>query len=99
MSFYRLLLRSLRRPSTPPTLSLSSLPLYNPNPNIPPHLTTAPTHTFSFSSAQEAAGERQCRIEPPLNALHRDSLPLLPRDPNAPCLNLHNCVQSLIVGG
>ncbi|KAM0978377.1 hypothetical protein FF1_014361 [Malus domestica] len=92
MSFYRLLLRSLRRPSTPPTLSLSSLPLYNPNPNIPPHLTTAPTHTFSFSSAQEAAGERQCRIEPPLNALHRDSLPLLPRDPNAPCLNLHNCV-------
>ncbi|KAB2608259.1 pentatricopeptide repeat-containing protein [Pyrus ussuriensis x Pyrus communis] len=99
MSFYRQLLRSLRRPSTPPTLSLFSLPLYNPNPNIPPHLTPAPTRTFSFSSAEEAASEHQRRIEPPLNALRRDSLPPLPRDPNAPRLNLHNRVQSLIHAG
>ncbi|KAB2628357.1 pentatricopeptide repeat-containing protein [Pyrus ussuriensis x Pyrus communis] len=119
MSFYRLLLRSLRRPSTPTTLpltqSLTSLHLHSSNPNIPLHLTT-PTRTFAFSSAEEAAAERRrrkrrLRIEPPLNALRRDSRPPPPRDPNAPRLpdttsalvgprlNLHNRVQSLIRAG
>lgn len=111
MSFYRLLLlRSLRRPSTTTSQTLTPLHLLLQ--------TNQPTRRgFAFSSAEEAAAERRrrkrrLRIEPPLHALRRDpSQPPPQRDPNAPRLpdstsalvgprlNLHNRVQSLIRAG
>ncbi|XP_030494220.2 pentatricopeptide repeat-containing protein At1g10270 [Cannabis sativa] len=111
MSLYRLLLRSLRRPSSAATPTLSSL-LHQPT----PHSLLTPRRSFAFSSAEEAAAERRrrkrrLRIEPPLHALRRDPHPPTPRDPNAPRLpdstsalvgprlNLHNRVQSLIRAG
>ena len=109
MSLYRLLLRSLRRPSTTTSQTLTPLLLLQTN---------QPTRRgFAFSSAEEAAAERRrrkrrLRIEPPLHALRRDpSQPPPQRDPNAPRLpdstsalvgprlNLHNRVQSLIRAG
>ncbi|GKV31614.1 hypothetical protein SLEP1_g40290 [Rubroshorea leprosula] len=109
MSLYRLLLRSVRRPSTS-TQPLSHFLRLTQNPVQNPHL----CRSFAFTSAEEAAAERRrrkrrLRIEPPLHAL-RPSVNHSPphRDPNAPRLpdstsqlvgprlNLHNRVQSLI---
>ncbi|KAH7520981.1 hypothetical protein FEM48_Zijuj08G0203200 [Ziziphus jujuba var. spinosa] len=97
MSVYRLLLRSLRSPSssssqqtlTPSLTALLLHTLQNPNPN--PHHALLPRRSFAFSSAEEAAAERRrrkrrLRIEPPLHALRRDPHPPPPRDPNAPRL-------------
>jgi hypothetical protein len=91
MSLYRILLRSLRRPSTTTTTSSQTLTplllLHNQNQT---HQTTR--RGFAFSSAEEAAAERRrrkrrLRIEPPLHALRRDpSQPPPQRDPNAPRL-------------
>ncbi|GJZ85865.1 pentatricopeptide repeat-containing protein [Tanacetum coccineum] len=100
MSLTRLLLRSLRRPTTIPTITTTLQTL-----------TLTQTRTFAFSSAEEAAAERRrrkrkLRIEPPLHALQRDpNAPRPKRDPNqpdttsalvGPRLSLHNRVQSLI---
>ncbi|KAI3509293.1 hypothetical protein L1887_24465 [Cichorium endivia] len=94
MTVARLILRSLRRPTslratttTAAALNLQSLSLQSPttNPNF-----LIPVRTFAFSSAEEAAAERRrrkrrLRIEPPLHALQRDpNAPRPRRDPNQP---------------
>ncbi|KAK1440397.1 hypothetical protein QVD17_06222 [Tagetes erecta] len=92
MTLTRLLLRSLRRPttttvSTAVAFNFKSLspPSQTPNPNF-----LIPIRSFAFSSAEEAAAERRrrkrrLRIEPPLHALQRDpNAPRPRRDPNQP---------------
>ncbi|KAL7591038.1 hypothetical protein Lser_V15G34066 [Lactuca serriola] len=93
MTVARLILRSLRRPTSIRTttaaaaFNLQSLSLHSPttNPNF-----LIPVRTFAFTSAEEAAAERRrrkrrLRIEPPLHALQRDpNAPRPRRDPNQP---------------
>ncbi|XP_057977367.1 pentatricopeptide repeat-containing protein At1g10270 isoform X1 [Malania oleifera] len=96
MSFYRTILRSLRRssplslPSTTTTTQTLSSHNHLPRPQHPHSL--LPLRSYAFSSAEEAAAERRrrkrrLRIEPPLHALRRDPNAPRPRpDPNAPRL-------------
>ncbi|KAL5555140.1 hypothetical protein UlMin_037376 [Ulmus minor] len=94
MSIYRLLLRSLRRPSSSSqtaTPTLTTLIHHPQNPNQTDPLTPffLTRRSFAFSSAEEAAAERRrrkrrLRIEPPLNALRSGPYHPPPRDPNLP---------------
>ncbi|VFQ80817.1 unnamed protein product [Cuscuta campestris] len=114
MSLYRFL---LRRTSTTGVAAAARTRFISANPQQNPIFLLLPHRSFAFSSAEEAAAERRrrkrrLRIEPPLGALRRDTVPRPPPsdDPRSrfpdstsalvgPRLNLHNRVQSLIRAG